>query len=70
MIEIILKDKIEENKMEALIQFLKGLKIEAIFKQDYVFKQRKKVGFSLSIGLWKDYSIGGNELRNQSWDLM
>ena len=70
MVEIILKDKIDQDKMEALLQFLKSLNIEAILKHEYLFEERKKVDFSLSVGLWKDYLIDGFQLRKQSWDII
>ena len=70
MIEIILKDKIGEDKMQALAQFLKLLNIEAILKLEYLFEERTKVDFSLSVGIWKDYSVDGNQLRKQSWNIM
>ena len=56
--------------MEALIQFLKLLNIEAILKHEYLFEERTKVDFSLSAGLWKDYSLDGNQLRKQSRNIM
>ena len=70
MVEIILKDKIDQDKMEALLQFVKSLNIEAIVKHEYLLKERKKVDFSLSAGLWKDYSIDGKQLRKQSWNII
>ena len=70
MIEIILKDKKEEDKMEAFIKFLKLLNIEAILKHEYHFDVRTKVDFSLSAGIWKEYSIDGNQSRKKSWDII
>ena len=70
MVEIILKDKIGHDKLEALLYFLKSLDLEVILKPEYLLKERKKVDFSLSAGLWKDYSIDGYQLRKQSWDLI
>ncbi len=68
--EIILKNKIDQDKIEALLQFLKFLNIEAIVKHEYLLKERKKVDFSLSDGFWKDYSIDGYQLRKQSWNII
>lgn len=68
MVEIILKSNISEDKIEALLQFLKSLNIEAQLKKDNLFEEREKADFSLSTGLWKDYLIDGNQLRKQSWE--
>lgn len=67
MVEIILKNNIGKDKIEALLQFLKSLNIEALVKKDNLLEEREKAEFSLSTGIWKDYSIDGNELRKQSW---
>lgn len=68
MVEIILKNNIDKDKIEALLQFLKSLNIEAMIKNDNLFEERKKADFTISSGLWKDYSIDGNQLRKQSWE--
>ncbi|MEO7316253.1 MAG: hypothetical protein ABIW47_13780 [Ginsengibacter sp.] len=68
MVEIILKNNIDKDKIEALLQFLKSLNIEAMIKNDDLFEERKKADFTISSGLWKDYSIDGNQLRKQSWE--
>lgn len=67
MVEIILKNNIGKDKIEALLHFLKSLNIEALVKKDNLLEKREKADFSLSAGLWKDYVIDGNELRKQSW---
>lgn len=68
MVEIILKNNIDKDKIEALLQFLKSLNIEATLKKDTFFEKRKKVEFTLSEGLWEDYPIDGKELREKSWE--
>ena len=70
MVEIILKDKIDQDKMEALLKLVKSLNIEVVVKHEYLLRERKKVDFSLSVGLWKDYSIDGYKLRKQSWKII
>ena len=70
MVEIILKDKIDQDKMKALLQLVKSLNLEVIVKDEYLLNEREKVEFSLSVGLWEDYSIDGNELRKQSWNII
>ena len=67
MVEIILKDNIEKSKIDALLQFLKSWNIDAELKKNTTTSIREKVDFSLSAGIWKDYTIDANELRNQAW---
>ncbi len=68
MVEIILKSDIEERKIEALLQFLKSWNIDAELKRNAEPVVRKKSGFSLSAGIWKNYSIDAKELRKQAWN--
>lgn len=56
MVEIILKNNIDKDKIEALLQFLKSLNIEAMIKNDDLFEERKKADFTISSRLfnrWK-----------------
>lgn len=67
MQQLILKKDIEQTKMDALLYFLKSWNIEAeLITSPIVAK--KKTGFSLSAGIWKDYNIDANELRAQAWN--
>jgi len=67
MQQLILKKDIEQTKMDALLYFLKSWNIEAeLITSPIVVKN--KTDFSLSAGLWKDYTIDANELRTQAWN--
>lgn len=68
MIELILKSDISQNKIDALLHFLKSWDIEAELKTTAPLKAKKKTNFSLSAGIWTDYSIEANHLRQQAWN--
>jgi len=68
MVEIILKNNVEKNKIDALLEFLKSWNIDAEVKNHTLTDTKKKTGFSLSAGIWKDYIIDGGELRTQAWN--
>lgn len=68
MQQLILKKDISPSKMEALIYFLKSWDIEAEVRTDTAVSSKKKTGFSLSVGLWKDNTIDATELRKQAWN--
>ena len=42
--------------------------IDAEVKTTTIEVAKKKSAFSLSAGLWADYNINANELRNQAWN--
>jgi hypothetical protein len=67
MQQLILKKDIEQSKMDALLHFLKSWNIEAELKTNSI-AVKKKNDFSLSVGLWKDYTINAQELRTKSWN--
>ena len=67
MVEIILKDDIGKNKIDALLQFLKSMNINAELKNKVQHVNKKKTEFSLSAGIWENYKIDASELRNQAW---
>jgi hypothetical protein len=67
MQHLILKKDIEQNKMDALLYFLKSWNIEAELKSSPVITKKKST-FSLSAGIWKDYNIDANKLRTQAWN--
>ncbi|HXS57374.1 MAG TPA: hypothetical protein VN726_14685 [Hanamia sp.] len=68
MIEIILKNNVDKSKMDALILFLKALNIDAELKKIPKAVTKSKPSFTLSAGIWKDYSIDANKLRQQAWN--
>lgn len=67
MIHIVLKNNLEKSKIDALLQFLKSWNIDAEVLP-FLPTDKKKVKFSLSAGIWKDYDINADELRKQSWN--
>jgi hypothetical protein len=66
MTQLIFKNDLEEDKLKALLGFLKTWDIDAEVKTSTprVVKSKKK--FSLSIGLWNDYTIDSVELRKKA----
>lgn len=68
MQELILKNNISESKLEALIYFLKSWDIEVEVKKNIEVSHQKKTNFSLAAGLWEDYKIDADELREQAWN--
>jgi len=67
MTAIILKDKIEQGKIDALLNFLKSWDIDAELRITDSEKSAKTFDFSLSKGIWSDYNIDSKELRGKSW---
>jgi hypothetical protein len=67
MQHIILKNDIDPSKMEALIKFLKSWNVDAELKRTPL-EEKKKVAFSLSAGIWKNYNIDSDLLRKQAWN--
>lgn len=68
MIELTLKKDVPQNKIDALLHFLKSWDIEAEIKTITPIKLKKKTSFSLSAGIWKDHTIQADDLRKQAWD--
>ena len=68
MVELVLKNSIKKEKMDALLHFLKVWDMDIEIKR--VSKSRKiNNDFSLSAGIWKDYDIDATELRKQAWKI-
>ncbi|QPH39994.1 hypothetical protein [Pedobacter endophyticus] len=67
MTEIILKDDIEQRKIDALLNFLKSWDIDAEIKSTRPVIGEKSKEFSLSKGIWSDYDIEARELRHKAW---
>ena len=59
---------VEISKMDALILFLKALNIDAELKKIPKAVTKDKSAFTLSAGIWKDYSIDFDNLREQAWN--
>ena len=67
MTQLIFKNDLEQNKLEALLQFLKTWNIDAELKTSTRKTVKKQNDFSLATGIWKDTIIDGKELRNKAW---
>ena len=67
MTELILKKDIDENKMKALLAFLKSWGIDVELRKSTTKAIKKSEEFSLTAGLWEDYQIDNTDLRNQAW---
>lgn len=67
MTQLIFKDDLEKNKLEALLDFLKTWDIDAELKINTPKIRRKENEFSLSTGIWKDYNVDAKDLREKAW---
>ena len=67
MTQIILKDDIDQRKIDALLFFLKSWDIDAELKTTRSGKSAKSNEFSLAKGIWNDYKIDAEELRTKAW---
>ena len=68
MIELVLKNDIKKEKIDALLRFLKVWDIDIEVKNTHKAKKNDK-DFSLSAGIWKDYDIDAGELRREAWKI-
>ncbi|GHV10432.1 hypothetical protein FACS1894162_4470 [Bacteroidia bacterium] len=69
MTQIILKNQIEQKKLETLLFLLNSWEIDAEIKETTNVKEKvkKDTSLTLSVGLWKDRNINDQELRNKAW---
>jgi len=67
MTEIILKNNIEQSKMEALLLFLKSWGIDAEVKKS-VSKIKNTSKITLNAGMWENYNIDAADLRRKAWE--
>ena len=67
MQHLLLKNNLDQSKIDALIVFLKSLDIDAALKTNAPVVN-KKTTFSLSAGIWKDYHIDAKKLRKEAWN--
>ena len=68
MTELVLKNDIKKEKMDALLHFLKVWDIDVEIKNELKAPKNNN-DFSLSVGIWKDYDIDATELRRQAWKI-
>ena len=72
MVELVLKNEIKKEKMDALLHFLKVWDINIEVKNVSVANKvanKNNEDFSLSAGIWKDYDIDATELRKRAWKI-
>jgi arginine/lysine/ornithine decarboxylase len=67
MTQLIFKNDLEKNKLEALLHFLKTWDIDAELKTSTPKVKKTQNEFSLSSGIWKDYDMDAKELREKAW---
>ena len=67
MTQLIFKNDLEKNKLDALLHFLKTWNIDAELKTSTSKVEKKQNEFSLSSGIWKDYDMDAKELREKAW---
>ncbi len=67
MLQLVLKNKIENSKLEALMAFLKLWDIDAEIKEAKQPVSKRKQEFTLATGIWKDNEISVSSLRKQAW---
>lgn len=68
MIQLILKNDIGQNKIDALLHFLKSWDIDAELRTTIKTKTQKESNFTLATGIWKDTVIDAKDLREQAWN--
>ncbi len=70
MIQLVLKNNIKKDKIDALLHFLKSWDVDVEVKVTRTAKAKKKSKeFLLSEGIWKDYDIDASDLRKQAWKI-
>ena len=69
MFELLLKNEIQQEKIDALLHFLKVWDIDIEIKNQSPKATKTNNDFSLSAGIWKDYDIDASKLRKQAWKI-
>lgn len=68
MTQLIFRNDLEKNKLDALLHFLKTWNIEAEVKISTTKIPNKTNDFSLASGIWKVNAIDAKELRIKAWN--
>jgi hypothetical protein len=66
MTQLILKNQIEQQKLDILLFLLKTWNIDVEVKAQPVNSDEEYIPFSESFGMWKDRDIDAKELRRQA----
>jgi hypothetical protein len=72
MIQLNLKNDIDNTKMSILLHLLKSWDIEAELKEVAIIPEKNKaqsLSFPLSAGMWADYDVNDKELREKAWGI-
>lgn len=69
MTQITFKNDIDQNKIDALLHFLRSWDIDAEVSYNMTEKKRaeKDTTLTLSVGLWEGRDINDKQLREQAW---
>jgi hypothetical protein len=67
MMELILNDKIERKKLEALLVFLKSWDIDAEVRTITTKKESTKKLFEKTFGMWADRDIDIKDIRQKTY---
>ena len=68
MVELVLKNEIKQEKMDALLHFLRVWEFDIEIKKTPNTNEYND-DFSLSAGIWEDYDIDATKLRKQAWKI-
>ena len=68
MVELVLRNELKQEKMDALLYFLKVWDIDIEIKKK-ANGNKSNSDFTLSAGIWKDYDIDATKLRQQAWKI-
>jgi hypothetical protein len=67
MIELIIKNDIRKDKIDALLVFLKNWDMDVEIRNTPKVEEKEEKEFSLSAGIWEDYNIDATTLRKEAW---
>ena len=70
MTQITLKSSINNMQMSILMGLFNSWNVDVIIKDEKKSENKSfSQLFSKTRGMWKDYDIDGNKLRNEAWGL-
>ncbi|MDR2041315.1 MAG: hypothetical protein LBP98_03230 [Tannerella sp.] len=69
MTQLILKTDLDEDRLNALLHFLKSWGVEAEVKSSALSQNEEDKEFPLTVGLWADRDIDARQLRREACGL-
>jgi len=69
MTELVLKNRVNKQKLDSIIYFLKMLNVDVEVKNLAQKKVIKKDPFAETFGMWADRDIDATTLRKQAWGI-